>query len=104
LLLKTQPFCFQSPQLKRLSVLIQSETIALSGYKFFYITRQMILAVSVTEKIDFLGSVFSKLFLIFQLVGTVVTFELVLLDRGSRGDGEGLCQYFENMKVAYGGD
>jgi hypothetical protein len=64
----------------------------------------MILAVSATEKIDFLGLDFSKLFLIFQLVGTVVTFELVLLDRGSRGDEESLCQYFENMKVAYGGD
>jgi hypothetical protein len=30
------------------------------------------------------------------MVGTIVTFELVLLDRGSRGDeNDGWCTYFE---------
>lgn len=38
------PFLFQFPQLKRLADMIQTEDISLSGNKFFFITRQMILA------------------------------------------------------------
>ncbi|KAG5679770.1 hypothetical protein PVAND_009310 [Polypedilum vanderplanki] len=72
--IRQTPTRYWDISLKRLSDLIQTEHISLSGNGFFYITRQLILT----------------------MVGTIVTFELVLLDRGSRGDeNDTWCTYFE---------
>ncbi|CAG9805823.1 unnamed protein product [Chironomus riparius] len=64
--------------IKRLSDLISFENISLTGCGFFLITRQLILTMT----------------------GTIVTFELVLLDRGTRGDNSTWCSYFENMTLS----
>lgn len=53
------------------------DVVALSGKRFFYLTRSLILAVSVGDY------VFATAFLhnfVEQMAGTVATYELVLLD------------------------
>lgn len=73
-------------QYRRLLDVIHSNSVALSGSKFFYVTKGMILTVSLKahnrEKIEESSCKnFNYVLLIFQLAGTILTYELVLLQQ-----------------------
>lgn len=58
---------------------VVNETVALSGMKFFFITRNMILTVSFMIQKSTLVKEDNFFFPAFKVAGTVATYELVML-------------------------
>lgn len=81
-MLKALPYTSWSIEIQRFSDQLISEVIGFSGNRFFFITRTLILAVrnSTNQSSIFLMIVFWISHLWYQLIGTIVTYELVLLD------------------------
>lgn len=67
-------------QYRRLLDVIHSNSVALSGSNFFYVTKGMILTVSFKVH-NKMRKVFNCVLLIFQFAGTILTYELVLLQQ-----------------------
>lgn len=77
---------------------VNNEQIALSGMKFFYLTRKVLLAVSARHTANTIRPRASRITFAFrpnfQMIGTIITYELVLL-QFDKGDA---------MKVPKGAD
>lgn len=56
---------------------VNNDDIALSGMKFFFITRKLLLTVSLIDNLVNLHK--WPTFLLFEVAGTIVTYELVLM-------------------------
>lgn len=69
-------------QLKRLfdMIEVESPSLAFSGKQFFYITRGLILGVIDFRSLCWCFRPFLTILLTFQMAGTIVTFEILLLD------------------------
>jgi gustatory receptor len=80
--LKAVPYEGWCVEIQRFIDQIRSQTMAFSGYKFFYLTRQTILAVS---EQNFLYG-FESDASVIQMLTTIVTYELVLLQFDSDSD------------------
>lgn len=78
-------------QLKRLhdTILIVSPTLTFSGLKFFYITKDLILGVSLN--ILMVLNLIETLFVLLKFLATVVTYELFLLDDIDKEKESSIC-------------
>lgn len=70
------------PEVRRFTEQVVNDTIAFTGMRFFYITRKLILAVC--DKLFCIPLAFGDFilnigFFQFQITGTIITYELVLV-------------------------
>lgn len=72
---------------------IRSQTMAFSGYKFFYLTRNTILTVNVGN----IKNLRTLIVLLLQMLTTLVTYELVLLQFDKNEDVEIETNYTESV-------
>lgn len=76
--------CIISTQLKRLydTISVEAPTLTFSGLKFFFISKNMILGVSISLiiSINWLDHTSILFIFISKFIGTIVTYEIFLLD------------------------
>lgn len=77
-MLRAIPRKVWSKEAHRFADEVVTDTVALSGMRFFFITRKLLLAVSLTKRYS-ICSEFHWIWILFKVTGTIATYELVII-------------------------
>lgn len=81
----TESWCME---VRRFSEEVENSTAALSGMRFFFLTRKLILSVSITTQNSRNNS---HLRFSFQVAATILTYELVLFQFETEKESQPIC-------------